>query len=84
MGKKSSNPVALRDTAVDGQHFAQGDDVTGVDMEELGKAQRIGAVSTPGENDDAAEAAQLAKLAAEQAAEQAAAEAAEKEAGKAK
>lgn len=39
-----SGPVAARDVAIDGQHFARGEAVTGVDEEELAKAIRLGAV----------------------------------------
>lgn len=57
MAKKITDPIALRDTAVDGKHFARGDKVTDVDVFQLQSAQNIGAVSRPGEDDGAAEAA---------------------------
>lgn len=51
-------PFAARDVAIDGQHFARGEEVTGVDDEELAKAIRLGAVviAQPDEADPDADA----------------------------
>ena len=52
MARKPTNagagvPVALRDIAVDGKHFSEGDPIEGVDEEELTKAVRLGSAGYP-------------------------------------
>lgn len=50
----SGAPVATRDIAIDGIHFATGAAVVDVDPDELDKALRLGAVAYPSEDGDPA------------------------------